>query len=205
MPDREGHLCIGNGLLTDFETATYQVDRQVDAGLLFGGEIIWNSPVWRRPNLSRLWRMRSFCGNAEPSLQGRMPGQLFEGCPGSFLYFIFHTQPKERHQLALRFFQSCDQCFMALLHFVLLFVKLRADIKAIIQLFEQFVFHRHHLLVTQTYTTPSAEYQSEFQEVIQNVCRLPQFLLSRFSGFCFRPWQSGGPGRGYSSAGSLRF
>ena len=35
MPNRMGHLCVGNGLLTDFETATYQVDRQVDAVLLW--------------------------------------------------------------------------------------------------------------------------------------------------------------------------
>ena len=40
MPDREGHLCIGNGLLTDFETATYQVDRQVDAVYYLVGDYL---------------------------------------------------------------------------------------------------------------------------------------------------------------------
>ena len=30
-PPGENHLCIGNGLLTDFKTACYQVDREVDA------------------------------------------------------------------------------------------------------------------------------------------------------------------------------
>ena len=40
MPNREGHLCIGNGLLTDFETATYQVDRQVDAVYYLVGDYL---------------------------------------------------------------------------------------------------------------------------------------------------------------------
>ncbi|MBM6914999.1 zf-HC2 domain-containing protein [Gemmiger formicilis] len=40
MPDREGHLCIGNGLLTDFETATYQVDRRVDAVYYLVGDYL---------------------------------------------------------------------------------------------------------------------------------------------------------------------
>ena len=40
MPDREGHLCIGNGLLTDFETAIYQVDRQVDAVYYLVGDYL---------------------------------------------------------------------------------------------------------------------------------------------------------------------
>lgn len=40
MPDREGHLCIGNGLLTDFETATYQVSREVDAVYYLVGDYL---------------------------------------------------------------------------------------------------------------------------------------------------------------------
>ncbi|WP_428226092.1 hypothetical protein [Flintibacter sp.] len=56
MPNREGHLCIGTGLLTDFVTAAYlRWKRQVDAVLL--------------------WERRT-----KPT--SRMPGQLFEGCPG---------------------------------------------------------------------------------------------------------------------------
>ena len=66
---------------------------------------------------------------------------------------------------------------------VLLFGKLRRGIEAVIQPLEQFVFHCHRLLATQTYTTPPAVYPSEFQEVIQNICRLPQLLLRRFGGF----------------------
>ena len=33
-------MCIGNGLLTDFETATYQVDRQVDAVYYLVGDYL---------------------------------------------------------------------------------------------------------------------------------------------------------------------
>ena len=85
MPDREGHLCIGNGLLTDFETATYQVDRQGMRSTIWW-EIIWNFPVWRRPNLSRSWRMRSFCGNAEPSLQAECLGSFLRAAQAHFIF-----------------------------------------------------------------------------------------------------------------------
>ena len=40
LPDGEGHLCIGNGLLTDFETATYQVSREVDAVYYLVGDYL---------------------------------------------------------------------------------------------------------------------------------------------------------------------
>ena len=63
--------------------------------------------------------------------------------------------------------------------------KLWRHIEAIAQLFEQFVFHRHHLLVTQTYTTPSAEYPSESQKIIQNICRFPKIFRGCFIGLAF--------------------
>lgn len=50
--------------------------------------------------------------------------------------------------------------------------KLWRHIEAIAQLFEQFVFHRFRLLATQTYTIPLAKQLSEFQKIIQNICRL---------------------------------
>ena len=49
---------------------------------------------------------------------------------------------------------------------VLLFGKLRRGMETVIQSLEQFLFRGHRLLVAQTYTTPSAEYPLEFQEVI---------------------------------------
>lgn len=40
MPSREGHLSIGNALLTDYETATYQVSREVDAVYYLVGDYL---------------------------------------------------------------------------------------------------------------------------------------------------------------------
>ena len=39
-PSGENHLCIGNGLLTDFRTACYQVDREVDAVYYLVGDYV---------------------------------------------------------------------------------------------------------------------------------------------------------------------
>ncbi|MGI5964132.1 MAG: zf-HC2 domain-containing protein [Lawsonibacter sp.] len=39
-PPREGHLSIGNALLTDYETATYQVSREVDAVYYLVGDYL---------------------------------------------------------------------------------------------------------------------------------------------------------------------
>ena len=39
-PPGENHLCIGNGLLTDFKTACYQVDREVDAVYYLVGDYV---------------------------------------------------------------------------------------------------------------------------------------------------------------------
>ena len=91
MPNREGHLCIGNGLLTDFETATYQVDRQVDAVYYLVGDYL-ELPGLAQAELSRLWRMRSFCGNAEPSLQAECLGSFSRAAQGSFYISSSHTQ-----------------------------------------------------------------------------------------------------------------
>ena len=68
---------------------------------------------------------------------------------------------------------------------VLLFGKLRRGIEAVIQPLEQFVFHCHRLLATQTYTTPPAEYPLEFQEAIQNICCFPKILRGCFFGLVF--------------------
>ena len=68
---------------------------------------------------------------------------------------------------------------------VLLFGKLRRGIEAVIQPLEQFVFHCHRLLVTQTYTTPSAEYPSEYQKIIQNICHFPKIFRGCFIGLVF--------------------
>lgn len=46
-PSGENHLCIGNGLLTDFRTACYQVDREVDAVYYLVGDYV------ELPGLSR--------------------------------------------------------------------------------------------------------------------------------------------------------
>ena len=80
MPNREGHLCIGNGLLTDFETATYQVDRQVDAVYYLVGDYL------KLPGLAQAEFEQAFCGNAEPSLQAECLGSFSRAAQAHFIF-----------------------------------------------------------------------------------------------------------------------
>ena len=86
MPDREGHLCIGNGLLTDFETATYQVDRQVDAVYYLVGDYL------QLPGLAQAEFEQAGCGPSMGTLNQAYKQNAWAAFPGSFYISSSHTQ-----------------------------------------------------------------------------------------------------------------